>query len=249
VSTAPTTVTDLLDRLAATGGRPALTWYGDAGERIELSGAVLGNWVAKTVNLLVEEFDAGPGTDVVVDLPVGWRQTVWSLAAARCGATVVLGEPGTPEEPATADPAPDVVVTSRPDAWSGTTAEIVAVALPALARRFDGELPSGAIDAAAAVMTYGDAIGLDPVAGRAPSLTVLPVVPAGDAGTSAGARPGAGRTLVRGDRDIATVLGETLDVWTRGGSVVLTSAATAQELAADPARLERLVATEQITRP
>ena len=97
-------------------------------------------------------------------------------------------------------------------------------------------------------MTYGDAIGLDPVAGRAPSLTALPVVPAGDAGTSAGA-PGGGRTLVRGDRDVATVLGETLDVWTRGGSVVLTSAATAQELAADPARLERLAATEQITRP
>ncbi|WP_277209676.1 TIGR03089 family protein [Isoptericola croceus] len=243
MTTAPSTVTSLLDHLTATGGRPALTWYGDAGERIELSGAVLGNWVAKTVNLLVEEFDAGPGTDVVVDLPVGWRQTVWALAAARCGATLTLHDPGS--GPADLDtPSADVVVTSRPDTWSGTSAELVAVALPALARRFDGDLPPGVIDAAAAVMTYGDAIGLDPVAGRSPSLAALPGARDGE---GAATEP-AGRTLVRGDRPVAAVLGEIVEVWVGGGSVVLTSDATARELAADAARLERLVATEQIAR-
>ncbi|WP_245605724.1 TIGR03089 family protein, partial [Promicromonospora kroppenstedtii] len=83
-------VASLLARLAADGGRPRLTWYGDDGERVELSGAVLANWASKTVNLLVEEFDAAPGTTVVVDLPVHWRAAVWTLAAWRTGATVAL---------------------------------------------------------------------------------------------------------------------------------------------------------------
>lgn len=246
MSTAPGTVTSLLDRLTATGGRPALTWYGDGGERIELSGAVLGNWVAKTVNLLVEEFDAGPGTDVVVDLPVGWRQTVWALAAARCGAAVTLRDPHS-DAAALGTTDADVVVTSRPDAWSGSTAELVAVALPALARRFDGDLPPGTIDAAAAVMTYGDVIGYDPVAGRPPSLAGLPGAERTESTEGAAAGP-AGRTLVHGDRPVTTVLGEIVEVWVGGGSVVLTSAGTARELAGDPPRLERLVTTEQVAR-
>ncbi|WP_418276161.1 TIGR03089 family protein [Isoptericola jiangsuensis] len=263
MSTAPSTVTALLDHVAAGGGRPALTWYGDDGERIELSGAVVLNWVSKTVNLLVEEFDAGPGTDVVVDLPVGWRQTVWALAAARCGAQVHLADPGSgtvTEQPGAEEA--DVVVTSRPADWSGTTADLVAVALPALARRFDGELPAGAVDAAAAVMTYGDVIGYDPAAGSPAPLTALTArprtasEPASDEVShevsvevshevSDDARDG--RVLVRGDRPVSAVLATTVGVWAHGGSVVLTSAATAHALDADAARLDRLVATEQIT--
>jgi uncharacterized protein (TIGR03089 family) len=237
VSSAPDTVPALLDRLAATGGRPALTWYGDDGERIELSGAVVLNWVSKTVNLLVEEFDAGPGTTVVVDLPVGWRQVVWALAAARAGANVVLLDAATPPGPGGRDDA-DVVVTSRPGSWTDGTAELVAVALPALARRFDGDLPAGAVDAAAAVMTYGDAIGYDPAAGAPAPLTTL-----ADSGP---AEIAGGRVLVRGDVPVAAALGAVVSVWCAGGSVVLTSAATAA-LDGDAARLDRLVATEQIT--
>ncbi|MDO8144111.1 MULTISPECIES: TIGR03089 family protein [unclassified Isoptericola] len=239
MTTPDTTATGLLARLTALGGRPALTWYGDDGERIELSGAVVDNWVAKTVNLLVEEFDTEPGSDVVVDLPVGWRQVVWALAAARCGADVALLDPAA-DSPDRADA--DVVVTSRPDAWTGTD-QLVAVALPALARRFEGELPPGAVDAAGAVMTYGDAIVVDPAAGAGTPLTAL-----------AGGEPvpttddDAGRVLVRGTGAVAEVLAQVLTVWAAGGSVVLTSAATAQALDGDPERLERLVATEQITR-
>ncbi|MEK8228049.1 hypothetical protein NKG05_21105 [Oerskovia sp. M15] len=44
---------------------------------MELSGAVLHNWINKTVNLLVEEFDAAPGTRVLLDLPSHWRAIVW----------------------------------------------------------------------------------------------------------------------------------------------------------------------------
>src|SRR5262245_66226190 len=47
---------------AADPTRPLLTWYDDTtGERTELSGATLGNWVAKTANLLVDGVGAGPG--------------------------------------------------------------------------------------------------------------------------------------------------------------------------------------------
>jgi len=165
-------VASLLARLAADGGRPRLTWYGDDGERVELSGAVLANWASKTVNLLVEEFDAAPGSRVVVDLPVHWRTAVWALASWRTGATVALPDAGTD---------PDVVVTDDPGRWAGTGADLVVVSLPALARRYDGDLPAGAIDAASAVMTYGDAIGwvpeVDPgqdaLAGLAPSVRAV----------------------------------------------------------------------------
>src|SRR5690606_18769358 len=143
-------------------GRPRLTWYGDDGERVELSGAVLENWVNKTTNLLVEEFDAGPGTRVVLDLPVHWRTVVWAFAVWRVGATVVLVAAEDDATTGGGATRPDVVVTTRPERWTGMRAELVAVALPALARRFDGDLPAGAVDAASAVMTYGDQIGLAP---------------------------------------------------------------------------------------
>ena len=49
--------------LASDPARPRITCYDDTtGERIELSGKVLANWVAKAANLLQEEYDAGPGT-------------------------------------------------------------------------------------------------------------------------------------------------------------------------------------------
>ena len=43
------------DAIATDPTRPLLTFYDDAtGERTELSGATLANWVAKTANLLVD---------------------------------------------------------------------------------------------------------------------------------------------------------------------------------------------------
>ncbi|CAM3633616.1 TIGR03089 family protein [Isoptericola cucumis] len=238
----------VLDLVVTDPGRPRLTWYGDGGERVELSGAVLVNWVSKTVNLLVEEMDAAPGSVVVVDLPVHWRAATWALAAWRCGATVVV--PGEISQVAR----PDVVVTWRPEAWAdahraGT--DLVAVALPALARRFDGDLPPGAVDAAGAVMTYGDAVSWAPDAEPArvalealgtDPVTFADLVAGADAATAAG-----GRVLVAGDRPAGAVLRDLLALWASNGSVVLTSGATAAELRADPARLARLRETERIT--
>jgi len=169
-STLPATILDLLARAAS---RPRLTWY-DGDGRVELSGHVVANWTIKTAILLVEELDVEAGTRVVLDLPVHWRAVVWTLAAWRAGAAVVVApdDRGTLlEQPVAAG---DVVVTDRPTAWSGTAGQLVAVALPALARRFDGDLPAGAIDAASAVMTYGDVLGYVP--GWEASATALEVV-------------------------------------------------------------------------
>src|SRR6476469_2959124 len=100
----------LLARLvAADPGRPRLTVYDDAdgptrGERIELSGRVLANWVAKAANLLVDELGVERGDVVVLDLPTHWRAVYWALAVWRVGAVVAV-------EP---DPRAVVVVTDRP---------------------------------------------------------------------------------------------------------------------------------------
>lgn len=138
----------LLARLTADPGRPRLTWYGDDGERVELSGHVLDNWVTKTANLLVEEYQAGPLTRILLDLPVHWRSVVWAMATWRVGACVTLPPAGRP----------DLVVTHEPARHAGEGVDIVAVALPALARSIEGQLPPGAVDATSAVMTYGDVL-------------------------------------------------------------------------------------------
>jgi uncharacterized protein (TIGR03089 family) len=69
---------------------PLLTWYDDpAGERVELSATTLANWVAKTANLLQDEFDVGPGSRVAVVLPSHWQTAAVLLGVWSCGATVV----------------------------------------------------------------------------------------------------------------------------------------------------------------
>jgi uncharacterized protein (TIGR03089 family) len=234
----PTTIADLLVQLTREPGRPRITWYAADGDRVELSGAVLDNWVSKSTNLLVEELDVEPGTRVLLDLPTHWRTVVWQLAVWRAGACVVL--PG--------GSGADVVVTDSPGEHADAGAQLVAVSLPALARRFVGDLPAGALDAAAAVMTYGDVIGWAP--------TPDPADPALEPGPTHGELVGwalagqpDGRVLVAAGpgrtsaQDVARVLG----VLAHGGSVVLVDDALAGALAADPDRAARLVASERIT--
>lgn len=245
-SRTPATVADVLSLLVTAPGRPRLTWYGPEGERIELSGAVLDNWVSKTTNLLVEEHDAEPGTAVLLDLPPHWRAVVWALAVWRTGATVLL-----PGDGAT----PDLIVTDRP-ADAPTVqggpggAPVVAVSLPALARRFDGDLPAGAVDAAQAVMTYGDVIGWAPEADPAraalagpgipalPHAALLPTALASAAGVGLGAR-----TLLPVPEMRAatgTLLLRTLGVLAGDGSAVLLTDGS-------PERATRVEADERVT--
>jgi uncharacterized protein (TIGR03089 family) len=128
-------------------GRPRVTWYGAGGERVELSGRTLDNWVAKTANLLVDEFDSGPGTRVAVRLPPHWRTVTWLLATWATGACVVTAADA------------DVVVTTDPGAAlaaGAAQAKVVAVALPSLATSFGPDLPDGVLDGATEVRLHGD---------------------------------------------------------------------------------------------
>ena len=69
---------------------PLVTWYDDgAGDRVELSATTLANWVAKSANLLQDEFEVGPGAAVALALPVHWQTAALLLAVWSCGAAVV----------------------------------------------------------------------------------------------------------------------------------------------------------------
>jgi uncharacterized protein (TIGR03089 family) len=138
---------------AADPTSPRLTWYDDApgptqGERIELSGRVLANWVAKAANLLQDDAAAGPGTTVGIDLPAHWRSLYWALATWSVGATVVVGDAAT---------GADVLVTGSPAAAAGHGGDAVLVSLPALARRHpEADDAGGAVDEARELATHGD---------------------------------------------------------------------------------------------
>ncbi len=146
---------DLLASLvAADGTRPRLTFYDDAagptrGERIELSGRVLANWVAKAANLLQDDLDGAPATTVGLDLPAHWRAFYWALATWSVGSTLVLGP-----DARTAD----VVVTNDPQV-AGEVAEgaglAVLVTLPMLARG-NPATPADTVDEAHDLAGYGD---------------------------------------------------------------------------------------------
>src|SRR5690349_1187550 len=73
---------------------PWLTHYDDAsGERTELSGATLANWVAKTANLLVDGLGLVPGDRAGTWLPPHWQTAAVLLGAWTAGLTVTYGEP------------------------------------------------------------------------------------------------------------------------------------------------------------
>lgn len=124
---------------------PRLTWYGPDGERVELSGRVLDNWVAKTSNLLQDELDAAPGMTLRLGLPAHWKAAVWALSAWQLGLEVILSGDGG-----------DFLVTAEPQSVDGQYEAVIAVALPALAMGWPGELAAGCIDYAAEVRSHGD---------------------------------------------------------------------------------------------
>src|SRR5262250_1034661 len=89
------TVGSLFDALVAPDPtRPLLTWYDDgSGERTELSGATLANWVAKTANLLVDGAGLGPGDRALVLLPPHWQTAAVLLGCWSAGLSVILTSP------------------------------------------------------------------------------------------------------------------------------------------------------------
>ncbi|HET8660450.1 MAG TPA: TIGR03089 family protein [Micromonosporaceae bacterium] len=87
--------------VAADPTRPLLTYYDDAtGERTELSGATLGNWVAKTANLLVDGLGLVPGDRAAVLLPPHWQAAAVLLGCWSAGVVVDLDPAGSGGGPA-----------------------------------------------------------------------------------------------------------------------------------------------------
>jgi uncharacterized protein (TIGR03089 family) len=212
---------------------PRLTWYGPEGERVELSGRVLDNWVAKSSNLLQDELDAEPGTRLRLDLPAHWKSLVLALAAWQLGMELVL-DAGEADLVATADPGPA--------AAEGAFDAILAVALPALAMRWPGELPSGVVDYAAEVRSHGDVFlpHVEPEASRPALLTT-----AGAAHSHAGLLEGfaalqgaAQRLLVPAADGLEAALSRSLGAWKTDGSVVLVHP--------DVEVTDRLLSTERV---
>lgn len=126
---------------------PILTWYDDAtGDRTELSGATLDNWVSKTANLLVDGAGLGEGDTAAVLLPPHWQTAAVLLGAWSAGlavsrgpsAEVLFAAPGTFEEAA------------RVDANDRYATGLLPLAMPLR------ELPAGYADYTIEVRAFGD---------------------------------------------------------------------------------------------
>lgn len=126
---------------------PALLWYSAPGERIELSGRVFDNWVAKTANFLVDECEVEPGSLLALPERLHWRSLVLAVAGLRVGATLAWGQ----QEGA------DVRAAFDTAELEGAGAEyLLAVAAEPLAPRFMGQLPPDVLDYAAEVRSHPD---------------------------------------------------------------------------------------------
>ncbi|MCE3244809.1 MAG: hypothetical protein K0S72_932 [Arthrobacter sp.] len=207
--------TDLLTALrSGHSTSPRLTWYGPDAERVELSGRVLDNWVAKTSNLLQDELDATPGMRLRLDLPAHWKSIIWALAAWQLGMEVVLDSNSA-----------DVLATAAPEEAEPGFDAVVAVPLPALAMKWPGDLPAGVIDYAAEVRSHGDVFMAheDPSpehpavrSSNGHAVSHADLLENFAVGHEAGAR-----LLVRADEGLESALANALGAWKNDGSVVL----------------------------
>jgi uncharacterized protein (TIGR03089 family) len=129
--------------------RPLLTWYDDGnGERVELSGATLANWVAKTANLLVEGVGLDPGDRAVALLPPHWQSAAVLLGCWSAGIPVTtrISDPGVPAEVGFATP-------ERAEELTQPTRYLVGLHPLGLPLR---TVPEGYLDYTAEVRGYGD---------------------------------------------------------------------------------------------
>lgn len=146
----PTPAAVLRTLNARDSAAPRITCYDDvpgltAGERIELSGRVLGTWVNKAANALQEEWDLEPGSVVRLTMQPHWRVLYWAWAVWSVGGHLDLDG----QAPA------DLVVTDDPAALP-PEGPAVLVTRGALARSAGTTLPSAVMDEAADLASYGD---------------------------------------------------------------------------------------------
>jgi len=149
-------VSELLSgAIAADPTRPQLTYYDDGtGERTELSGATLANWVAKTANLLVDGLGLGQGDRALVLLPPHWQTAAVLLGCWSAGLPVVLTcPPGGGTEPVT-----EVAFVAAGRADEVTVGDRYALGLHPLGLPLR-EVPPGYQDFSVEVRAFGDRFG------------------------------------------------------------------------------------------
>ncbi|MDG4807975.1 TIGR03089 family protein [Micromonospora sp. WMMD1120] len=217
------------DAFATDPTRPLLTWYDDAtGDRTELSGVTLANWVAKTANLLVDEVGLAPGTEAGVLLPPHW-QTAAVLLGCWSAKLGVVDRPGDV----------DVLFAAADrfdEAQSWSADERYALGLAPLAAPLR-QVPPGFVDYVVEVRRHGDHFRPQP--GPGPTDAHL-LARAEARATELGIEPGA-RILVDTAR-YPDPVDWLLAPLTRAATVVLCA-----NLAQD--KLPTRLATEKVTHP
>lgn len=206
------------------GANPFLTYYDDVtGERIELSAVTTANWVAKTANLLADEYDLEAGETVAIGLPPHWLGVVWALSTWSVGATVTTGE--------------GVLAITGPDFGIRGSRETVASALLPLGGRFREPLPAGIHDYGAEVYNHPDLfVPFDPPAATTPAYDEKT-----HADLIAAAEPITDRVLTTTSLVAPAGIGTLIGVIAGGGSIVL-----CRNL--DAAKLDRRISDEKVDR-
>ncbi|UQU63939.1 TIGR03089 family protein [Couchioplanes caeruleus] len=140
---------------------PLLTWYDDAsGDRTELSGATMDNWVAKTANLLVDGAGLGSGDTAAVLLPPHWQTAAVLLGAWAAGLEVCTGPAPQPADILFAWPG----TVQAADAWKTGDRYVTGLLPLAMPLR---PLPPGFADYTVEVRGYGDRfVAYQPVTGE-----------------------------------------------------------------------------------
>ncbi|GAA1745959.1 TIGR03089 family protein [Luedemannella helvata] len=254
--------------VAADPTRPLITFYDDAtGERAELSGATLANWIAKTANLLVDGCGLSPGDIAAVRLPAHWQTASVLLGAWAAGLAVSLG--GTPDSAAqVAFVAADRVGEAPPSA-----SDVFALGLAPMAMPMRPAPPPGTVDYVAEVRGHGDRFApVTPVGPGDLAVTSSPGDPSGTPdrpGTHGPAGPGthgpgprthgevvgaageraAAAGITAGDRVL--VDGDALPDarnWLLAPLVAGATIVLVRNVAADPGVTDRRIAAERVTR-
>ncbi|MET0468994.1 MAG: TIGR03089 family protein [Aeromicrobium sp.] len=193
---------------------PVVTYYDVAtGERVELSGVTLANWVAKVANFLVDELDAERGTRIRIGLPSHWLRYVWILGAWQVGAVVT-------------DDAADIGL-AGPDLEAQEPVRLAASLRP-LGGRFPAE-PDGFLDVAIHVPSSPDVfIDLDP-----PTPDDLALDLEGRTATHADllSGPGLADRVVREPQTVASDAADLAAALAGGGSLVMVAGAGPDDLA------------------
>jgi uncharacterized protein (TIGR03089 family) len=230
--------------------RPLCTFYDDAvGERTELSGHTLANWVNKTANLLLDGCGLGEGDVAAVRLPAHWQTAAVLLGCWSAGLPVDLGS--VPVGSTEARAPVGVAFVADPFLSDERLAEIpaadvFALALAPLAAPFRPGPPPGTLDYVVEVRAHGDHFRpISPVLPRTVALaggaTHADLVSAASAGTGRPRIAAGSRVLIDGDAHpdpIAWLVTPLL----AGASVVL-----CRNL--DPARLPARLETERAVDP